>query len=174
MVGSRPHQQGPTGSQWQDNFLNLEHGRDQKGSVHTTHTSRSHSRVGSHVSQQQQNKAMQLKIDNLKKELCYAQRKQAPFNSDTSSTDEEDASYRQRSRTPPNESFSYDEEHYHKCRYKSPPLKGLGDDTMSRVLDRISISPFTHKIRGAKLPRWFHQPMFTLYNGKTDPVEHES
>ena len=153
MVGSGPHQQGPTGSQRQDNFLNLEHGRDQEGSVHTTHTSRSHSRVGSHVSQQQQNKAMQLKIDNLKKELRYAQRKQAPFNSDTSSTDEEDASYRQRSRTPPNESFSYDEEHYHKCRYKSPPLKGLGNDTMSRVLDRISISPFTHKIRGAKLPR---------------------
>ena len=45
---------------------------------------------------------------------------------------------------------------------------------MSKVLNQISKSPFTHKIEGAKLPRWFHQPTFTIYSGQTDPVEHVS
>ena len=43
---------------------------------------------------------------------------------------------------------------------------------MSKALDRISKSPFTCKIEGAKLPRRFHQPTFTMYNGLTDLVEH--
>ena len=38
------------GSQRQDHFLNLERRRDREVSVHTTHTSRSHSRTESHVS----------------------------------------------------------------------------------------------------------------------------
>ena len=45
---------------------------------------------------------------------------------------------------------------------------------MSRALDQLSKSPFTHHIKGATLPRWFRQPTFTVYNGKTDPVEHVS
>ena len=45
---------------------------------------------------------------------------------------------------------------------------------MSRVLNQISKSPFTRKIEGAKLPRRFHQPTFTIYNGRTNPVEHVS
>ena len=62
MVGSGPHQTNPhqaesAGSQQQDDFLNLEQERDQErdqgGSVHTSHTSKSHFRVGSHVSQRQ-------------------------------------------------------------------------------------------------------------------------
>ena len=108
---------------------------------------------------------MQLEIDNLKKKLRHAQRKQTPSSSDISSNDEKDTSYTQRSRTPPSESFSYDEEHHHKRRYKSPPRKGLGNDTMSKALNQIFKSPFMCKIEGAKLPRRFHQPMFTIYNG---------
>ena len=50
MVGSGPHQQESMGSQQQDDFLNLERRRDQEGSVHTTHTSKSHYRVRSHIS----------------------------------------------------------------------------------------------------------------------------
>ncbi|XP_065636162.1 uncharacterized protein LOC136070299 [Quercus suber] len=45
---------------------------------------------------------------------------------------------------------------------------------MSEVLNHISKSPFTRKIEDAKLPRRFNQPMFTIYNGRTDPVEHVS
>ena len=58
--------------------------------------------------------------------------------------------------------------------YKSLPRKGLGNDAMSKALNQISKSPFTHKIEGAKLPRRFHQPTFTIYNGRTDPVDHVS
>ena len=32
----------------------------------------------------------------------------------------------------------------------------------------------SHRIEGAELPRWFHQPAFAIYNGRTDPVEHVS
>ena len=45
---------------------------------------------------------------------------------------------------------------------------------MSKALNQISKSPFTRKIEGQTLPRCFHQPMFIIYNGQTDPVEHVS
>ncbi|XP_075655183.1 uncharacterized protein LOC142625401 [Castanea sativa] len=45
---------------------------------------------------------------------------------------------------------------------------------MSRVLNQISKSPFTRRIEAGRLPRQFTQPTFTIYNGKTDPVEHVS
>ena len=45
---------------------------------------------------------------------------------------------------------------------------------MSKALNQIFKSPFTCKIEGAKLPRRFHQPMFIIYNGRTDPVENVS
>ena len=45
---------------------------------------------------------------------------------------------------------------------------------MSKALNQISKSSFTCKIERAKLPRRFHQPMFTIYNGQTDFVEHVS
>ena len=106
----------------------------------------------SHVSQKQDdNKALQQEIDYLKRKLRRAQRKHSPSSSDTS--DEGDDNYRQRSRTPPSETFSYEEEHHHRCSHKSPSRKGLVNDTMSKALDRISKSPFTCKIEGAKLPR---------------------
>ena len=91
-----------------------------------------------------------------------------------SSEEANDANYRQRSRTSPSESFSYDEEYHHRRRYKSPHCKGLENDAMSKALNQISKSPFTRSIEGAKLPRRLHQPTFTIYNGQTDPVEHVS
>ena len=45
---------------------------------------------------------------------------------------------------------------------------------MKKALSQISKSPFTWEIEKAKLPRRFHQPTFTMYNGWTDPVEHVS
>ena len=45
---------------------------------------------------------------------------------------------------------------------------------MKKALNQISKSPFTRGIEKAKLPRWFHQPTFAMYNGRTDPVEHVS
>ena len=97
--------------------------------------------------------AMQLEIDQLKNKLRHARRKWTPSDSDVSSNDEWDVSYRRRSRTPSSESFSYDEEHHHERRYKSLPYKGLGSNAMSRALNQISRSPFTCNIEGARLPQ---------------------
>ena len=67
-----------------------------------------------------------------------------------------------------------DEERHGRQREKNPSRKGLGNDAMSRALNHISKSPFTRRIEGGKLPRRFTQPTFTMYNGKTVPVEHVS
>ena len=119
-------------------------------------------------------KVMQREINDLKKRLRRAQQRQSPPSSDVSSNDEEDTIYRQRSRTPPSESFSCEEEHLHKRRRRSPFRRGVGTNVMKKALDQISKSPFTLGIEKAKLPRRFHQPIFAMYNGHTDPVEHMS
>ena len=51
---------------------------------------------------------------------------------------------------------------------------GVGTNVMKKALSQISKSPFTRGIEKAKLPRRFHQPTFTMYNERTDPVEHVS
>ena len=117
---------------------------------------------------------MQREIEDLKKELRRAQRKQTPSSSDVSSNDEGDVSYRECSETPPSESYSYEEEHSHKRRRKSSSGRGVGTKVMKKALSQISKSSFTRGIEKAKLPRRFHQPTFPKYNGHTNPVEHVS
>ena len=43
---------------------------------------------------------------------------------------------------------------------------------MNKTLSQISKSHFTRNMEGVSLPRRFHQPMFTIYNGQIDPVEY--
>ena len=186
MEGSGLHQENPRqaspqriepmGSQQQGNSPDPKLERNQlEGSVHVTQTNRSPSQVGNRISQRQNNpRAMRQEIDDLKKRLHHAQRRRSPSSSNISSNDEEDSDYRRRSRTPPIESFSYEDKHRHKRKHKGPSSKGLGNDAMNKALDQVSKSPFTRKIEGAKLPRRFHQPTFTVYNGRMDPVEHVS
>ena len=50
----------------------------------------------------------------------------------------------------------------------------MGNDALSKALEQISKSPFTRRIEEGRLPRRFTQPTFTLYDGRTDPVEHVS
>ena len=181
MAGSGPHQTSSHQAEsanvhQQDDFLNLKCERDrenyQEGSVHTTHTSGSRFQMRNHISHgRDDNKAMQREIDDLKRQLHWAQQKWSPSSSDVFSNDEENTIYRQRSRTPPSESFSYDEECLHWRRRRSPSHKGVGTDVMKKTLSQISKSPFTRGIEKTKLPRRFHQPMFAMYNGRTDPVE---
>ncbi|XP_075642037.1 uncharacterized protein LOC142613538 [Castanea sativa] len=52
--------------------------------------------------------------------------------------------------------------------------QGEGNDAMGKALRQISKSPFVARINKAKLPHRFSQPIFTIYNGRTDPVEHLS
>ena len=150
MAGSSPHQENPCqadpqqtepiGPQRQNNTSdpgpNLGNGRNREGSVHTTQTSQSHSQVGSRISQRRNNyQAMQREIDDLKKKLHCAQRRQSLSSSDTSTNEEEDVSYRRRLRTPPSETFSYEKDSLHERRYKSPSGRGLGNDAMNKALD---------------------------------------
>ena len=172
MVGSGPNREESVGSQRQDQFFNLEWRRDWEVSVYTTHTGRSQSQGGSHLSHEENIRSMQLEIDRLRRRLRHEWRRRTLPNSEPSSNDDGDSSYRPRSRTPPSESFSHDEDCYYKWRSKSPSRKGLGNDAMSRAFNQISKSPFTHRIKGGKLPKRFTQPTFTMYNGKMDPVEH--
>ena len=117
---------------------------------------------------------MQREIDDLKRKLHHAQQRRSRSRPDIPSNDESDDDYRWRSRTPPSENFSHEEENYRRRRYRSPSPRVLGNDAMSRALDQLSKSPFTHHIERVILPRRFQQPTFAIYNGKTDPVEHVS
>ena len=45
---------------------------------------------------------------------------------------------------------------------------------MIRALNQISRLPFTRRLEEGRLPRCFTQPTFTMYNGRTDLVEHVS
>ena len=53
-------------------------------------------------------------------------------------------------------------------------LSVLGDDVMGKVLQQISQSPFSEEIEKIDLPRRFTKPTFTIYDGRTDPMEHVS
>ena len=126
MAKSRPHQTSPhhaesTNVHQQGELHDLEHGNDmnnqQEGSLRTLHTGGSGYRRKSHLVHEQANeKDLQREINDLKKRLRRAQQKQTPSSSDVSSNNDEDASYRQRSGTPPSESYSCEEEHSHKRR----------------------------------------------------------
>ena len=45
---------------------------------------------------------------------------------------------------------------------------------MNEALSQVARSPFTRSIEGASFLRRFHQPTFSLYNGRTNPMEHVS
>ena len=66
------------------------------------------------VHEQADEKDLQQEIDDLKRKLRRAQRRQTPSSSDVSSNDDGDANYRKRSETPPSESFSCEEEYTRK------------------------------------------------------------
>ena len=172
MVGLVPHQAEFRGSQWEDHFVNLKRRWDQEGRVRTTHTSKSHSRGGSYLSHEKNTKVMQQKIDRLKRELLREWRSQSLTVSDSSSNNRKDDSYKRRSRTPPSESFSHDEEYHHGHGNKNSSSKRIGNGALSNALKKISKSPFTQRIEEGRLPRRFTQPTFTAYNGRTDPVKH--
>ena len=155
--------------------MNPQQRGDHEGSGQTTHTNRSQSRGKNHVSHAKNERDMQRKIDELKKKLRRARRRRSSLGSESSSEDAEDATYRQRSQTPPSETFSGDEEYSsHRRKSKSTSHKGLRNKAMNEALNQVAKSPFTRQIEGASLSWRFNQPTFSLYNGRTDPVEHVS
>ena len=152
-----PHQAESGGSQHNNSVVNPQHRGDHKGSGQTTHTNRSQSCGKSHVSYAKNERDMQREIDELKKKLSRARRRRSSLGSESSSEDAEDATYKQRSRTPPSETFSGEEEYSsHTRKNKSPSHKGLGNMAMNEGLNQVAKSPFTQRIEGANLPRQFN------------------
>ena len=45
---------------------------------------------------------------------------------------------------------------------------------MNEALSQVARFPFTRSIEGASFLQRFHQPTFSLYNGRTNPMEHVS
>ena len=177
MVGSRRNREESIGSQREDYFVDLERRRNREASVHTDHTGRIHSRTGIHISHDEETRNLKLEINHLRRKLRRKQREAALPSSKTDSV--EDGDYRPRFRTPPSESFSLSphlerKEQYHRKKTKSSRPRSMGNDAMSKALHQISKSPFTRRIDRAKLPRRFTQQTFTIYNGRTDLVEHVS
>ena len=119
MLGSGLNREESLGPQSQDHFLNLKRRRDREVSVHTTHIDRSHSTSGSHVSHGEDTRNLQLEVDHLRRKLRRKQRKGSPSSSGSPSDD--DDNYRPRSRTPPSESFSYNEKRHHR-RIEAQPI----------------------------------------------------
>ena len=106
--------------------------------MHTTHTSKNQSRGKSHVSHAKSERDMQCEIDELKKKLRRVQRRHSSLDSELSSDEIDDATYRRRSKTPPSETFSADEEYRHKRKNKSPSHKGLGNNVMNEALSQVA------------------------------------
>ena len=66
-------------------------------------------------------------------------------------------------------------EHYH----ESPPRERHGHcnaalDKISGALRRAAQSPFIDEIERTEILKWFARPLFTIYDGKTNLVEHVS
>ena len=47
-------------------------------------------------------------------------------------------------------------------------------DAISRAQRKVAQSPFSDKIKHTEMPRHFTRPPFTIYDGKTDLIEHIS
>ena len=132
MVGLGPNREEFVGSQREDQFLNLERRRDREFSVHTMCTSRSQSRSGSQLFHEENTRSMQLEINHLLRRLHCERRRKTSSSYNPSSDDNRGGSYGPRSRSPPSEPFSYDEDHHYKHRSKSPSCRGLGNGQGSR------------------------------------------
>ena len=130
------HQAKSGGSQHSQSEINPQRRGDRERSGQTMHINRSQSLGKSHVYHAENEKDMQREIDELKKKLRRARRRQSSFGSESSSRDTEDVMYKQRSRTPPSEAFSGDEE-YSSYRHKSKSTlhKGLGNKAMNEALN---------------------------------------
>ena len=132
------------GSQRNNSIVNPQQRGNREGSVQTTHTSKSQSRGKSHVSHAKKERDMQRETDELKKKLCHARQRRSSLESKSSSEEIDDATYKRRSRTPPSETFSSDEEYSsHKRKNKSPTRKGLGNKAMNETLNQVAKSHFT-------------------------------
>ena len=188
MVNVGQDREESVGLQRENQFVNLERMRDRQHtpsvmveSCHIECTERSPSRTKSYVFHEQETQKLQLEIDHLRRKLRYRKRVRGSPSPPSSSglRESRDCLYHHRSRTPSCKSFSMSsrqdklEKDKYKCKKRSSHLD-IGNNVMSKALLQISKSPFVRRINKARLPHRFSWPTFTVYNGRSDPVEHVS
>ena len=132
----------------------------------------------SQVSHDQEIRKLQLEIDHLRRRLrCRERDRRSPPSPPSDGfRGSRDCSYHRRSRTSSCESYSASScrDRWDKSSNKREERSshhGMGNDAMSKALQQISKSPFIKRINKAKLSHRFSQLTFTIYNGRTDPVE---
>ena len=89
-----PHQATSGGSQHSQSEVNPQQRGDREQSGQTMHTNRSQLRGKSHVSHAENEKDMQREINELKKKLRRARWRRASFESESSSGDTDNDTYR--------------------------------------------------------------------------------
>ncbi|XP_075663034.1 uncharacterized protein LOC142632534 [Castanea sativa] len=176
-------------SRSRDVAVSLQH---DKGKGHTSGVVRAHdggqgaeqqSLTEGHMSRDDVLQQMQFEIAYLRK--CMDSRKQRRKSNASSSSDSSGANLRGRgpsvlepTRSVTRGSVSSDVRAKQQKETRMPDTDGIyrddGSDAMGKALRQISKSPFVARINRAKLPRRFSQPIFIMYNGRTDPVEHVS
>ena len=88
------HQAESGGSQHNNSIANPQTRGDHEVSMHTMHISKSQSRGKSHISHAKNERDMQREIDELKKQLRHARRRHSSPDSELSSKETDDATYR--------------------------------------------------------------------------------
>ncbi|XP_075636672.1 uncharacterized protein LOC142608900 [Castanea sativa] len=124
---------------------------------------------------------MQSEIDYLRKRLdCKKRGRKSPSYSSSDSSEEKrggkepQASESLHSEARLSTSSGARAKRREEMQGENGTYQGEGNDAMGKALRQISKSPFVARINKAKLPHRFSQPIFTIYNGRTDPVEHVS
>ena len=172
----------------QDQFVNLENCQDCEVARFESRSSRptrpiqhshSHSRSQSHLSSE--TVSLRREMDHLRRQIRQNQRNRWSRSLTMSSAYSSELEWRRcrRSGTPPSETEIDSFEGLHRerqhCRRHGPiPRRNRDREAMSKALSQISKSPFTRQIKRTKLPKRFAQPIFIVYNGRTDPIEHVS
>ena len=89
-----PHQAASGGSQHSQSEVNPQQRGDREQNGQTMHTNKSQSRGKSHVSHAENEKDLQREINELKKKLHRAWQRRASFESESSSGDTDNDTYR--------------------------------------------------------------------------------
>ena len=188
MANTGQDKEESVGSLKENHFVNLERRRDGQHtpsimmeSYHTECTERNHSMFRSHTSHDLEKQKLQQEIDRLCSKLRHREhkRRNPPPSPSDGSRGSKDNSYHWKSGTPFSESYSasLNKDRWEKSshdRKKRASHHGLRNDAISKALQQIFKSPFFRRINRARLPHWFSQPTFSIYNGRTDPIEHIS
>ena len=125
------------------------------------------------------------KIESLQKQIkelelkkrCRHQRRdydRSSHNHESTSTHTGGSSYQSHSHLSRDRSNESKKDRSRTSRRERQGHPNAALDAISWALRRVGRSPFSKEIKRTKMPRHFTCPLFTCYDGKTNPLEHVS